>query len=236
MRFVQISTLLALSACSFGKENIQEASVELRRFESCSEAQDFLSDVMLNTALEYQYGYGWWGVDDVAMDSEPAESSADSSDSPSDYTTTNVQEEGVDELDVVKTDGEYIYVAQDKGVHIVDSWPVEEAHKLASMEFSGWVRGLFLHGDQIIILSSGSDEISGFEGYGYGVITVVDISDRTAPQIVKTYEIEGNLSDARLIDGDLYTIMNHYTSFPSEFWDVIYDDELELPEVNWNLE
>ena len=34
---------------------------------------------------------------------------------------TNVQEEGVDELDVVKTDGEYIYVAQDKGLHIADS-------------------------------------------------------------------------------------------------------------------
>ena len=110
------------------QEEVQEVSPELRRFESCSEAQDFLSDVMLNTALEYQYGYGWWGVDDVAMDAEAApEPSGESSEGPSDYTTTNVQEEGVDELDVVKTDGEYIYVAQDKGLHIVDSWPVEEA-------------------------------------------------------------------------------------------------------------
>ena len=235
MRFIPISTILALSACSFGKEEVQEASVELRRFEDCSEAQEFLSDVMLNTALEYRYGYGWWG-DDVAMDASVSESSEDASDSPSDYTTTNVQEEGVDELDVVKTDGEYIYVAQDKGVHIVDSWPVEEAHKLASIEFSGWVRGLFLYGEQIVVLSSGSNQVSGFEGYGYGVITVVDISDRTAPQIVKTYEIEGNLSDARLIDGDLYTIMNHYTSFPPEFWDVMYNDDLELPDANWNLD
>ena len=30
--------------------------------------------------------------------------------------------------------------------------------------------------------------------------------------------------------------MNHYTSFPSEFWDVIYDDSLNLPEIDWNLE
>ena len=108
-----------------------------------------------------------------------------SSEGPSDYTTTNVQEEGVDELDVVKTDGEYIYVAQDKGLHIVDSWPVEEAHKLASLDFEGWIRGLFLYGDKLVVLSSGSDQIEGFEGYGHGVITVVDITDRTSPQIVK---------------------------------------------------
>ena len=129
MRFVNISTLLALVACTTGEEKVQDISPELRRFESCSEAQDFLSDVMLNTALEYQYGYGWWGVDDIAMEEGAPEASGDSSSSeaPSDYTTTNVQEEGVDELDVVKTDGEYIYVAQDKGLHIVDSWPVEEA-------------------------------------------------------------------------------------------------------------
>ena len=76
MRFVNISTLLALAACTTGKEEVQEVSPELRRFESCSEAQDFLSDVMLNTALEYQYGYGWWGVDDVAMDAEAAPESS----------------------------------------------------------------------------------------------------------------------------------------------------------------
>ena len=238
MRFVNMSTLLALSACSLGKEEVQEFSPELRRFESCSEAQDFLSDVMLNTALEYQYGYGWWGTDDIAMDAEPsAENSGEgSSEAPSDYTTTNVQEEGVDELDVVKTDGEYIYVAQDKGLHIVDSWPAEEAHKLASLDFEGWIRGLFLYGDKLVVLSAGTEQIEGFEGYGHGVITVVDITDRTNPQIMKEYNIEGYVTDARLIDGDLYTIMNHYTSFPSEFWDVIYDDGLNLPEIDWNLE
>ena len=51
MRFVNISTLLALAACNIGTEEVQESSPELRQFENCSEAQDFFSDVMLNTAL-----------------------------------------------------------------------------------------------------------------------------------------------------------------------------------------
>jgi len=36
--------------------------------------------------------------------------------SVSDYSTTNIQVEGVDEADIVKTDGEYIYVVSIKSV------------------------------------------------------------------------------------------------------------------------
>lgn len=236
MRFIGLTTLLALGACS-KQEEVQSASPELRRFDNCTEAQEYLSDVMLNTALEYQYGmYGWWGVDDMVASEADSSASDGGSSAPSDYTTTNVQEEGVDELDMVKTDGQYIYVGQDKGVHIVDSWPVEEAHKVASIDFDGWIQGLFLHGDRLVVLSSGYDVVEGFDGYGYGTITVIDITDRSAPQIQKTYDMEGWVSDARLIDGNLYTIMNHYTSFPESFWNLIYDDTIGLPAVDWNLQ
>jgi uncharacterized secreted protein with C-terminal beta-propeller domain len=33
-----------------------------------------------------------------------------------DYSKTNVQVEGIDEADIVKTDGEYIYIVSGKGV------------------------------------------------------------------------------------------------------------------------
>ena len=44
--------------------------------------------------------------------------------SMTDYSKTNIQTEGVDEGDIVKTDGKYIYFVNDKGLTIIDSNPL----------------------------------------------------------------------------------------------------------------
>lgn len=49
-----------------------------------------------------------------------ASASADTAASD-DYSATNLQVEGVDESDIVKTDGQYIYIAADRQVRIVDT-------------------------------------------------------------------------------------------------------------------
>ena len=51
--------------------------------------------------------------------------------SSSDYSTTNVQVEGVDEADSVKNDGEYIYTISEGNIFIVKAYPAENA-KLVS--------------------------------------------------------------------------------------------------------
>ena len=59
MRFVNISTLLALVACTTGKEEVQEVSPELRRFESCVKHK-FLS--MWCSIPHWNISTaGWWG-------------------------------------------------------------------------------------------------------------------------------------------------------------------------------
>jgi len=45
--------------------------------------------------------------------------------SMTDYSKTNIQTEGVDEGDIVKTDGNYIYFVNDKGMTIIDSNPLK---------------------------------------------------------------------------------------------------------------
>ena len=40
-----------------------------------------------------------------------------------DYSTTNVQEAGVDEPDIVKTDGEYLFVLVDNRLNVIDARP-----------------------------------------------------------------------------------------------------------------
>lgn len=71
------------------------------------------------------------------MASASSFASADTA-STKDYSTTNLQVTGVDESDIVKTDGHYIYIATDDQVQIVDA-STDEPRQLGSIkpEFSG---------------------------------------------------------------------------------------------------
>ena len=137
---------LALAGCDKTIDDLPDPSdAQLTRLSSCDALRDYAGDVMLETVLDSKYGYwGRWGTDD--LDSGAVEGGG--SDGPTDFTTTNVQEEGVDELDIVKTDGKFIYAAQDRAVHIVKSWPVGESEKLATIELDGWAQGLFLKDEE----------------------------------------------------------------------------------------
>lgn len=51
---------------------------------------------------------------------------AQTTDGPSTYTTTNVLEEGVDEPDLVETNGETSFFLRGRYLHVLDTWPAEE--------------------------------------------------------------------------------------------------------------
>lgn len=224
---------LSLLACRNDKsDDLNPESVDpiLLPFEHCSEAQDYLGEIVLNQALSYRYSY--YGMWDMALEdgASPEADSGSSNDTPTDYTTTNNQEEGVDEIDLVKTDGQYIYVAQDRALHIVDSWPIEDAEKVSTVELDGWSHGLFLNGDQLIVATQNWE--NGYNGTQY---TFYDITDRSNPIETRTIEVEGYQADARMVGDDLYFVLNHWLNLPNEAWDIMWDDSLNLPEVDWNL-
>jgi inhibitor of cysteine peptidase len=88
---------------------------------------------------------------------EPAPTApADSSESAagSDYSETNVQVEGVDEADIVKTDGEYIYIVSGGQITIVKAVPAEEATLLSKIILDGYVTGIFVNGDKLAVFES----------------------------------------------------------------------------------
>jgi len=205
------------------------SEVSLVRFQDCNDTRSYMSRVVTNQILSYQYGSYGWGMLDSAAEEDGDSTTSESS--PSDYTTTNNQEEGVDEIDLVKTDGQYLYIAQDKALHIVDSWPLEEATKLATVELDGWSSGLFLNGDKLVVASQNYED--GHNGTRYSII---NIEDRSNPITERTIEIDGYQADARMIGDDLYFVLNHWLYFPSEVWNLLYNSDLELPDVNWNLE
>jgi len=207
----------------------------LQRFASCDDMRDYIVDAWTETLVQSRYGgsYGWDVMEgDVATDDGGGEGGG----GPSDWSETNVQEAGVDEPDMVKTDGEHIYVVHQDELTILDSWPVEDTAVVGSVTLPGHPYSMFLEGDRALVFSY-DWEWDGFaEGYGYGdtlLLSVVDLADRANPEVVREVRLEGWMADARMIDGDVYTVIHSYTEMPYELWDLAYDRRLDLPQMRW---
>ncbi|MAG07506.1 hypothetical protein CMI46_01700 [Candidatus Pacearchaeota archaeon] len=184
---------------------------EIKTFNSYSELVDFVNQ----SSGDYYYG-GFGGdvvmaesaVDGAAMDS------AGKSESASDFSTTNIQVEGVDEPDIVKNDGKYIYVVSGKKVVIVSAFPADEMKILSEIEFDDNVRNIFINDGKLIVFSQSYDD-----GESRTKIFVYDISDKEDPEMEQEIFADGNYRDARMIGDYVYVISNKH----------VYRGNVELP-------
>lgn len=174
----------------------------------------------------------------VTMSAQPATSGAVSKEAAPEHSSTNVQVEGVDEADIVKNDGKYIYAIAGDSVFVVLAYPAEDAKVLAKIDFDGQNHGemlseLFIDGDRLAVIGSSggyygpTDEIGGDVIYPRGGTTFVkvyDVSDRSEPKLVRTIEYEGSYSTARMIDGNVHVVL---TTSP---YYVLYDRKNIAPE------
>lgn len=58
------------------------------------------------------------------------------------YSTTNIQVEGVDEADIIKNDGRYLYTVSGGRVHILEAYPAEKARVLSTIRGEGRPTGI----------------------------------------------------------------------------------------------
>ncbi|MBW2970626.1 beta-propeller domain-containing protein [Candidatus Woesearchaeota archaeon] len=128
------------------------------------------------------------------------------------YSETNVQVAGVDEGDIIKTDGEYIYTVSDDTLFIVNAYPGEDAEVVYSKEFKGNPTGLFVDGDRLAVFGDFNDldfykEIDFRPRYGMTFLDVYDISDRAEPELLESYKFEGSYFNSRMIDDYIYLVV-----------------------------
>jgi uncharacterized secreted protein with C-terminal beta-propeller domain len=205
------------------------ASHALHALEGCEELRAYLVDVAVERVLEYRYNL-WWRLPWFG-----AEGGRDVSDVPSDYTTTNTQEQGVDELDIVKTNGTHLYAVEGDRLHVLRSWPAEATSELATANAGDHGSGLFLRNDRVLVASDVWNPESNFPfRFGGTRLELLNIEDPSSPEVVRTIDVEGWLVDARLIDGDLYAVTRSYMELPSELWDLAWRDDIGLPDLPWD--
>ena len=188
-----------------------------------------------------------------ATDDASGDGGTPESDSPDDYTTTNNQEQGVDEADFLKTDGDYIYTISGRDVVIVDSWPAAEANEVGRISLgnegqnSTWPTDMFLLGDKIAVFSQVYDYGEAREGdggeeydwrdYFQGTrVSVIDVTDRTAPRLERQLDVEGYYNNARMIDGDVYLVSNANLQLPGDVYSIAWDNDSNLPEAKWDAD
>lgn len=114
-----------------------------------------------------------------------------------DYSSTNIQVAGVDEADMVKTDGKYLYIITGDEVKILAAYPPQEARVLARIKFEGRPAELFINQDRMMVL--GSDES------GQKIVDLIyDIKNREKPELKKKVEFKGSAVSSRLIGDYVY--------------------------------
>jgi uncharacterized secreted protein with C-terminal beta-propeller domain len=136
------------------------------------------------------------------------------------YSPTNIQVEGIDEGDLVKTDGRFIYTFADRTLTITRATPPEEAEVVSTTDLEGLVpKEMLIDGDRLIILgermlmSSNSfrpsgelDLIAPTERRSKNIVVAEtwDLSDRTHPQRIRMTAWTGSLLSTRATNGFLY--------------------------------
>lgn len=130
-------------------------------------------------------------------------SASNTDEASAEHSDTTVQVEGVDEADIVKTDGKYIYILDSgykgKTIKIIDA-AGEKPKQLKSVVTEG-IHGtdMYLSGDRLILLGASDSEFS-------ALAVIYDISDPNNPKEITRVNQSGNYNESRLIEGKLYVV------------------------------
>ena len=208
------------------------ANAELDRFESIEELKAVLKEeannreVYFNDAVILESEM----ATDSAMQSVPTLSTQNKSESVSDlrgdYSTTNVQVQNVDEADIVKTDGEYIYYVSNNRVNILraDGLDVLSEIRVNTDTEKFYVSELYLKDDKLIAIGNFQiieeneevkDEYRNSLYYRSNVknltkAIVYDISDKSNPVRLRDVALDGNYVNSRMVGDNLYFISRNY--------------------------
>jgi len=233
--------LLSFTACNIGdgfdeidpepEIAVSPKIVQLARFNSCdafvSDYRDVLKEYVDSYLDNYTDCSSYEFGDDVieaSMDSDGATTSSEvGSSSEVNFTGTNLQEADVDEADLMKTDGEYIYLATIDGVDIYKAWPLVEFSLKTSVALDYAASELFLYEDKLVSMSSYRDDADYYMQFTR--INVIDISDPATPIIEETKDLPGSYLSSRLVDGVLHVALASATNYSLEYPAYDYNDK-----------
>ena len=141
------------------------------------------------------------------------------------YSDTNVQVSGVDEADIVKTDGTYVYVVFEGKVRILRAYPSDSMELLSTIDLqseSFHPTEIYIDDDRLILLGNSWNDYSRgpireeigivgsmpYYGGNQTEVRIYNVADRSNPSASRTISFDGNTVSTRMIGNKLYLVMN----------------------------
>ena len=197
---------------------------ELKKVLKENNVRDLKGDIAISEGLTF---------DSALSTTNKAESMTQNT---SDYSTTNVQVANVDEADIVKTDGNYIYYVKYGRVYIVkaDEMKIVSEIKSAGDNSSFGPTEIYIKDNKLIVLGNYQEfEKETFQNTVKGILTdsyrvtskryaqaiVFDIKDKENPKEERVVSIDGSYTNSRMIGNNLYFISNKYPYYYREIGD-----------------
>ena len=179
-------------------------------------------------------------TNDMVMKSEAVSVDADNG-GGSDYSTTNSQVAGIDEGDIVKTDGKYIYVLKNGNELVIlsangentevlsdtvlydndDSYKSEQKANGDYSYYSSYRYGteMYINDGTLAILCSYNEWWEEYTNGSYSYddanearLELYDVSDPGDPELTETFGQDGWLTSSRMMGDDLY-ILSRYSVY-----------------------
>ena len=196
---------------------------DLKTFSSYEELLKFLRDANLDNVTSY-YGYYRDSGFNVRLQAAGSIKSTMLERESAHFSKTNIQVDGVDEPDIVKTDGTYIYLVSGEKVYILKAYPPEKAQLLSTIAFDNTPNNIFINGNKLVVFATVYSEGKWYSPRA--TIYLYDVSDKSDPILIKTVSINGSYVDARMIDSYVYMIASEST------WLLYCNEKLSIPTIS----
>ena len=138
------------------------------------------------------------------------------------HSDTYLQVEEVDEADIVKTDGKYIYYVNENAEVLIYSAENGKTKKLATIGNTGvenYIHDIFLKGDTLVTIGMVYDDYE-----GSAAIVTYDISDRSKPEVISDFRQSGDIISARMVGDYVYLVTNQYIYSKDMMYPMCYKD------------
>jgi len=209
---IMITLIVASSGIALAG-TVDYCRAELHTFSSIDELKGYLQIQNEDTWPHYGMYYSGPGMKPESINSMGS----------TDFSGTNVQVEGVDEADSVKTDGEYIYVISGQQVVVMKAYPAEQAAVLSRISFNGTLKQIFINADRLIVFYT-----NGSWSDAKTLASIYDIADRSSPERVAHLAVDGDYFAARMIGDYVYLIVRKGMR--------LVEDHVTLPRIECNSE
>ncbi len=230
--------------------NTKELNLDfkMKTFDSCKAFEDVMEEYMKDY-WENNYNGQYRGevmymqkgllMEDAAVPTSAelkwASNEAVSWEADQSYSQTNTQVGGVDESDIIKTDGEYIYYFNEdkKSVFIVKTvGDTTEVVKKIHLPKTFYNPQLYVTKNRLVIIAGGYSNTD-YSKRGYYInrnsktyTIVFDTTDHSKPELIKLYSSDGDYSKSRRIGDYVYVLSRNYLSYP--YWDIKSVDDIQV--------